>query len=165
MLFVGSAAALHPLAAPPSRRHRINGIDANYPPFAYVDDGKPAGFDVDSMNWIAKKMGLPWSKPMDWDGIIPALLAKKIDMVCSGMSIAPNARRRRTTRPLLDHPQDFITKGSQGREDRICNGRSGSASSAAQRAREEMLQKAQAEALYNYQLRFCDSAPWPSKTC
>ena len=48
------------LAAPAlaAGKHLINGIDANYPPFAYVDEtGKPAGFDVDSMNWIAKKMG------------------------------------------------------------------------------------------------------------
>ncbi len=69
----------------------VNGIDANYPPFAYVDkDGKPAGFDVDSMTWIAAKMGFEVKhQPMDWDGIIPALLAKKIDMVCSGMSISP----------------------------------------------------------------------------
>ena len=36
----------------------INGIYANYPPFAYVgEDGKPAGFDVESMDWIAKTMG------------------------------------------------------------------------------------------------------------
>lgn len=69
----------------------VNGIDANYPPFAYVDgNGKPSGFDVDAMNWIAKKMGFEVEhKPMDWDGIIPALLANKIDMVCSGMSITP----------------------------------------------------------------------------
>ena len=68
-----------PLAAPAmaAGKHLINGIDANYPPFAYVDEtGKPAGFDVDSMNWIAKKMGFTVEhKPMDWDGIIPALLA------------------------------------------------------------------------------------------
>lgn len=70
----------------------VNGIDPNYPPFAYVDEktGQPAGFDVDSMNWIAKNMGIKIEhKPMAWDGIIPALLAKQIDMVCSGMSITP----------------------------------------------------------------------------
>ena len=67
----------------------VNGIDANFPPFAYVDkDGKPAGFDVDSMNWIAAKMGFTVEhKPMDWDTIIPSLNTNKIDMVCSGMSI------------------------------------------------------------------------------
>ena len=67
----------------------VNGIDANYPPFAYIDEkGNPAGFDVDSMNWIAAKMGFAVThKPIAWDGIIPALLAKQIDMICSGMSI------------------------------------------------------------------------------
>lgn len=70
----------------------INGIDPNYPPFAYVDNktGKPAGFDVDSLNWIAKTMGFKIEhKPMAWDGIIPALNAKQIDMIGSGMSITP----------------------------------------------------------------------------
>lgn len=76
----------------------VNGIDANYPPFAYVDkSGKPAGFDVEAMDWIAKAMGFTVShKPMDWNGIIPDLLAKKIDMVCSGMSISPERAARVT---------------------------------------------------------------------
>ena len=66
----------------------INGIDPNYPPFAYIDEktGQPAGFDVESMNWIAKKMGFKVEhKPMAWDGIIPSLLAKQIDMIASGI--------------------------------------------------------------------------------
>ena len=52
----------------------VNGIDPNYPPFAYIDEktGEPAGFDVDSLNWIAKTMGITIThKPMAWDGIIP----------------------------------------------------------------------------------------------
>lgn len=69
----------------------INGIDDNYPPFAYVgEDGKPTGFDVDSMDWIAKEMGFEVKhQPMKWDGIVMALVSNKIDMVCSGMSITP----------------------------------------------------------------------------
>ena len=79
------------MAASAQAKSYVNGIDANYPPFAYVsEDGKPAGFDVDSMNWIAKHMGFEVThQPMDWDGIVPALLNKKIDMVCSGMSVSP----------------------------------------------------------------------------
>lgn len=67
----------------------INGIDANFPPFAFVDKtGKPDGFDVAVVDWIAKENGLKVEhKPMDWDGIIPSLNAKKIDMIASGMSI------------------------------------------------------------------------------
>ncbi len=67
----------------------INGIDANFPPFAYVDkNGVPDGFDVKAVDWIAQKMGFTVKhQPMDWDGIIPSLRAKKIDMVASGMSI------------------------------------------------------------------------------
>ena len=70
------------LAAVPAfaaKKAYVNGIDPDYPPFAYVDEktGQPAGFDVDSMNWIAKTMGFEVvHKPMAWDGIIPALLAK-----------------------------------------------------------------------------------------
>ena len=158
-----------PLAAPAmaAGKHLINGIDANYPPFAYVDEtGKPAGFDVDSMNWIAKKMGFTVEhKPMDWDGIIPALLAKKIDMVCSGMSISPNARLRPTSPTYWTIRKIFIAKkGSKITEDQIYNGK---IKLGVQRGTNEhdMLQKAQAEKKYNYQLRSMTPAPWPSKTC
>lgn len=70
----------------------INGIDPNYPPFAYMDEktGLPSGFDVDSLNWIAKNQGIEIKhQPMNWDAIIPALLANQIDMIGSGMSITP----------------------------------------------------------------------------
>ncbi len=87
LLAVGSAQA--------AQKTYVNGIDANYPPFGFVNtEGKPDGFDVESMNWIAKKMGFKVEhKPIAWDGIIPALLAKQIDMIASGMSIT-DARKQ-----------------------------------------------------------------------
>ncbi len=91
----------------------VNGIDANYPPFGYVDEqGKPAGFDVESMNWIAKTMGFKVEhKPIAWDGIIPALLAKQIDMVASGMSIT-DARKQMVefSNPYWEVSRVFIAK-------------------------------------------------------
>ncbi len=74
----------------------INGIDANFPPFAYIDKaGNPAGFDVESMEWIAKKMGFKVEhKPIDWDGIITSLLTKKIDVIASGMSITEDRAKK-----------------------------------------------------------------------
>ena len=73
----------------------VNGIDANFPPFAFVDKtGKPDGFDVASLDWIAKEMGFKVKhQPMDWDGIIPSLNTKKIDIIASGMSIT-DARKK-----------------------------------------------------------------------
>ena len=80
LVFAGQAFAAEKL---------INGIDANFPPFAYIDKtGQPGGFDVDAMNRIAKEIDAEVShQPIEWDGIITSLLTKKIDIIASGMSI------------------------------------------------------------------------------
>ena len=69
----------------------INGFDAAYPPFTFIDKkGKAAGFDIDSINWIAKEMGFKVKhQATDWAAIVPSLKAKKIDFIASGMSITP----------------------------------------------------------------------------
>lgn len=140
----------------------VNGIDANYPPFAYVDkDGKPAGFDVDSMDWIANKMGFKVEhKPMDWDGIVPSLLAKKIDMVCSGMSIS-DARKKLVTfsEPYWTVSQVFVAKkDSKLTVDDVLKGKK---KVGVQRGTTEAdeLQKKAPEMGWNFELRFYDSAP------
>jgi polar amino acid transport system substrate-binding protein len=80
LAFVSGAAA--------EQKTYINGIDFGFPPFGFVDkQGDPTGFDVEAVNWIAKEMGFKVKhQPMDWDGIIPALLSGKIDFIASGMS-------------------------------------------------------------------------------
>ena len=83
-------------AVPAFAKTYVNGIDANYPPFGYIDEktGKPAGFDVDSISWIAKTMGFKVEhKAVAWDGIVPALVNKQIDMIASGMSITEKRRQ------------------------------------------------------------------------
>ncbi|GHV56102.1 amino acid ABC transporter substrate-binding protein [Synergistales bacterium] len=81
------------LSSPASAAQKkyIVGIDGDYPPYSFIGkDGKPAGFDVESVQWIAKQLGFTVEiRPTAWDGIIPALLAKKIDMVYSGMTASP----------------------------------------------------------------------------
>jgi len=69
----------------------IVGIDAEYPPYSYLDpNGTPTGFDVDSMRWIAEKKGLKVTfQATALDGMIPSMDAGKIDMVYSGMTITP----------------------------------------------------------------------------
>jgi polar amino acid transport system substrate-binding protein len=69
----------------------VNGIDPDFPPFGFVDQaGNAAGFDVESVNWIAKEMGFEVKhQPTAWDGIIESLRSGKIDFIASGMTILP----------------------------------------------------------------------------
>lgn len=87
LLIVLCTGSLSLLAA--EKKVYINGIDADYPPYAFIDEkGNPAGFDVECLNWIAQEMGFEVKhQPTAWDGIVSSLLAKKIDMVYSGMTI------------------------------------------------------------------------------
>lgn len=157
-----AAFALLCMAASAQAKSYINGIDANYPPFAYVgEDGKPAGFDVDSMDWIAKHMGFEVShQPMDWDGIVPALLNKKVDMICSGMSVSPE----RAAVVTFSEPYYTIQKvilvpaDSQLTADQAM---SGTTRLGVQRGtnEHELLETRKVEQKLKYELRFYDSAP------
>jgi polar amino acid transport system substrate-binding protein len=66
------------------------GVSVTFPPFEFQENGKPAGFDVDFVNAVAKKMDLqPNLTSIEFKGLIPALLGKRIDMIVSGMYINP----------------------------------------------------------------------------
>ncbi len=95
VLLIGLMVLGFAVTAPAEDKVLINGIDANFPPFAFVDkNGNPDGFDVAVVNWIAKEKNFKVKhQPMDWDGIIPSLNAKKIDFIASGMSIT-EARKK-----------------------------------------------------------------------
>lgn len=65
------------------------GMEPGYMPFEMKDKkGNIIGFDVDMARDIAKKMGVKLKLvPTAWDGIIPALLTNKFDILMSGMTI------------------------------------------------------------------------------
>ncbi|WP_244506707.1 MULTISPECIES: transporter substrate-binding domain-containing protein [unclassified Phyllobacterium] len=60
-----------------------------YPPFTSPDaSGKWNGWEVDIINALCEQAKLDCViTPVAWDGIIPALTTKKIDMIASSMSI------------------------------------------------------------------------------
>jgi polar amino acid transport system substrate-binding protein len=66
------------------------GASVTFPPFEFEDNGKPTGFDIDFTDAVAKKIGLQSAiMPIEFKGLIPALLGKRIDVIVSGMYINP----------------------------------------------------------------------------
>jgi polar amino acid transport system substrate-binding protein len=65
------------------------GLEAGYMPFEMTDKkGKLVGFDVDMVTEMAKAMGVKLELiNTAWDGIIPALLSNKFDLIASGMTV------------------------------------------------------------------------------
>lgn len=66
------------------------GAAPTFPPFEYMQNDKPVGFDVDMVAAIAKQMKLESSmSQIAFTGLIPALEGKRIDLIVSGMYINP----------------------------------------------------------------------------
>jgi polar amino acid transport system substrate-binding protein len=139
-----------------------NGIDANFPPFAFVDKtGAPSGFDVEAMNWIAKDMGVEVShQPIEWDGIITSLVTKKIDVIASGMSITPDrAKQVNFTIPYWVIKQVMVVKkGSPLTVENVLSGKK--ILGVQQGTSEAKWLKEQATAKgWNFELRYYNSSP------
>ncbi len=83
------AVAFTSFAAPAVAEQLRMGVEAAYPPFNFIDaKGNVAGFDVDIGNALCEKMHreCTWVS-QEWAGIIPALQAKKFDVIMSSMTI------------------------------------------------------------------------------
>ena len=66
------------------------GTNADFAPFEFQDEGGSAyqGFDMDLIRAIAKEMGYKADiQNLNFDGLIPAIASKNIDVAVSGMTI------------------------------------------------------------------------------
>jgi len=64
------------------------GTEAEFEPFEYMQDGKVVGFDIDLITEISKLIGRDIQiDAMKFDGLLPALQAKKIDIIIAGMTV------------------------------------------------------------------------------
>lgn len=70
------------------------GTNAEFAPFEFLEDGKTVGFDMDLLAAISKETGIEMEvKDMAFDGLLPALQAKKIDMIIAGMTATEERKK------------------------------------------------------------------------
>ncbi len=78
-------------------------------------DGEYIGFEVDVAREVAKDMGVELViVPTQWDGIIPALLSGKFDVIIGGMSITPERNLKvNFTRPYAQSGLQIVANRNQ----------------------------------------------------
>ena len=93
------------------------GCSADFAPFEFQDETKKdfQGFDMDLIRAVAKEMGRELEiQDMGFDGLIPALQAKNIDAIISGMTI--NEERQKNVNfsdPYYEAGLTMIVKDSE----------------------------------------------------
>jgi arginine/ornithine transport system substrate-binding protein len=95
------------------------GIEGAYPPFSSITpEGEPVGFDIDIARALGKAMGAEVELiAQDWDGIIPALLAKKYDCIIASMSITEERKKKVAfTDKYYQTPAKFVVKKGSMKE-------------------------------------------------
>ena len=71
------------------------GVEGNYPPFSQMSpDGKLSGFDIDIANAVCAQIKAECTLVnQEFDGMMPALNAKKFDMIVASMSITEERKK------------------------------------------------------------------------
>ena len=75
-------------AQPGQAAELVVATDTAFVPFEFKDGDKYVGFDIDLWDAVAKEVGLEYRlQPMDFNGIIPALQTKQVDVALAGITI------------------------------------------------------------------------------
>ena len=112
LIVVGIIFAVGPVQAKDWKVIRV-ATEGAYPPFSSITaDGILVGFDVDISKALVKAMGAEIElMSQDWDGIIPALLARKYDAIIASMSITEERKKKVAfTNKYYQTPAKFICK-------------------------------------------------------
>ena len=89
------------------------GIEGAYPPFSWTEpNGEVKGFDIDIANALCDEMKVKCTLvKQDWDGIIPALLARKYDAIIATMDITEERKKKVAFSDKYQHiPARFAAK-------------------------------------------------------
>ena len=91
------------------------GTNAEFPPFEYLENGKPTGFDIELIEEIGKTMDADVKiVDMAFDGLLPALQLKKVDVVIAGMTATEERKKSVAfTQPYYTASQVIIVRDGE----------------------------------------------------
>jgi glutamine transport system substrate-binding protein len=93
-LLIAAFATAVVFAQPSRAEDLIVATDTAFVPFEFKDGDKYVGFDIDMWDAIAREIGITYTlQPMDFNGIIPALQTKQIDVALAGITIKPERQK------------------------------------------------------------------------
>ena len=95
------------------------GVEGNYPPFSRMGpDGKLSGFDIDMALAVCERIKAECTLvQQEWDGMIPALAARKFDMIVASMTITDERRKAVDfSDPYYDVPSRFVARAGAFRD-------------------------------------------------
>jgi polar amino acid transport system substrate-binding protein len=104
LLLTRQAVAQDALTEIKQRGEIVVGTELQFAPFEFLAGDKPVGFDVDLFEKIGADLGVKvkWVD-LPWASVLPALEAKKFDMVVAGTTISkPRLERYAMTLPIGD---------------------------------------------------------------
>jgi len=105
------------VAAPPTLKADTLSIgsDLTYPPFAYMQDGKPAGFDVEFMENLAKRLQLtPEFKDTRFASLVTGARAGHFDVIASTLYITPERQAVLNFMPYVKVGSSLLVLKSSG---------------------------------------------------
>jgi lysine-arginine-ornithine-binding protein len=106
-------ALLLPLAASAQQVKLRIASEGTNPPFSVINaKGELEGFDIDIAKALCAKMEASCEfAAQDWDGIIPALLARKYDAIVASMSVTEDRKKVVSfTKPYYRSPSVFVAR-------------------------------------------------------
>ncbi len=88
ILAIAASALLLLAGAASAAEKLIVATDTAFVPFEFKDGDTYVGFDIDMWNAIAEELGWEFElRPMDFNGIIPALQTNQVDVALAGITI------------------------------------------------------------------------------
>ncbi len=88
----------------------VVGIDDQFPPMGFVEDGELTGFDVELSKLVAEKLGVEAEiQPIDWSAKEMELNSGNIDVIWNGYTITPGRIEQvEFTKPYLNNEQVLV---------------------------------------------------------